>query len=43
LERLRVQEIPASVPDMDVLIGRDVLSQCLLIADGPAGQFTLAD
>jgi hypothetical protein len=36
-----VMELPAHLPDADVLIGLDVLLTCKLMLDGPARQFTL--
>jgi len=41
-ENLIVMELPSPLPNIEVLIGRDVLSQCLLIDDEPGGRFTLA-
>jgi hypothetical protein len=38
---LLVMELPTGLPDIDVLIGLDVLLECKLILDGPARQFTL--
>ena len=37
---LLVMELPSGTP-VDVLIGMDVLLQCRLTVDGPAGTFTL--
>ncbi len=42
LPTLVVTEIPHRLPNIEVLVGRDVLKQCLFIADGPAQTFTLA-
>src|SRR5262245_34146259 len=39
---LYVTELAVTLPDCEVLLGQDVLKQCLLIADGPGQQFTLA-
>jgi len=36
-----VMELPVVLPDVDVLIGLDVLLSCRLLLDGPARQFTL--
>ncbi len=36
-----VTELPAVLPDADVLIGLDVLLECKLFRDGPAREFTL--
>lgn len=38
---LLVMELPASVPDVDVLIGLDIILAGRLEIDGPARQFTL--
>lgn len=38
---LLVSELTAEVPDVDVLIGMDVLLGCKLLLDGPARQFAL--
>jgi predicted aspartyl protease len=38
---LVVMELPTSLPDVEVLIGLDVLLTGRLEIDGPAGQFTL--
>jgi hypothetical protein len=44
LPRLRVMEMASALPgDIEVLIGLDVLAQCLTILDGPQRNFTLAD
>jgi Aspartyl protease len=40
--QLVVAELPQPLPGIDVLIGMDLLSDCLLIVDGPGRQFTLA-
>ena len=36
-------EMPQPIPDIEVLIGMDVLNDCLLIFDGPKKEFTLAE
>jgi hypothetical protein len=36
-----VTELAALLPDVDVLIGLDMLLTCKLLVDGPARQFTL--
>jgi hypothetical protein len=41
-ETLHVTELAVPLPDCEVLLGQDVLAQCLLISDGPGKQFTLA-
>lgn len=38
---LPVMELPTVLPDTDVLIGLDVLLNCKLVLDGPAGEFSL--
>jgi hypothetical protein len=38
---LIVMELPLLVPDVDVLVGLDVLLKCKLLVDGPARSFTL--
>jgi hypothetical protein len=43
LDQLVVMELPPGVPSPEALLGRDVLRQLLLICDGPADLFTLAD
>jgi hypothetical protein len=43
LPQLRVMEMIQQIPDVEVLIGLDVLQQCLLVLDGPHGHFALAD
>ena len=43
LEQLHVMEMVQQIPDFEVLIGKDVLLQCLLIIDGPRGEFTIAE
>jgi hypothetical protein len=43
LEQLVVMEWGLVDPDIEALIGKDVLSQCLLIIDGPRKEFTLSD
>jgi hypothetical protein len=39
---LQVMELTTILPGVDVLIGRDVLDECLLVSDGPGKQFILA-
>jgi hypothetical protein len=39
---LLVTELAVVLPNVDVLIGLDVLRECLLIFDGPGDRFTLA-
>jgi hypothetical protein len=39
---LTITELAESVPDVDLLLGRDILDECLFIYDGPGGQFLLA-
>jgi hypothetical protein len=36
-----VTEFLHAPPQIDVLIGLDVLNQCLVVIDGPGGRFTL--
>jgi len=43
LEQLHVMELVQQLPDIEMLIGKDVLLQCLLIIDGPRGEFTIAE
>jgi hypothetical protein len=38
---LVVSELVVQLPNVDVLIGRDVLDECLFIHNGPAQQFIL--
>jgi hypothetical protein len=38
---LKVMEMPAPIPGVEVLIGMDLLLNCRLIVDGPARQFSL--
>ena len=38
---LLAMELPQPIPDVDVIVGLDVLLQCQLFIDGPARQFTL--
>jgi Aspartyl protease len=38
---LLVSELAVTLPDADVLIGMDVLRECQLLLDGPAGRYTL--
>jgi len=40
-DQLTVMELPHNLPDIDVLIGLDILWKCRLLFDGPARQFTL--
>jgi hypothetical protein len=39
---LIVAELTQALPNIDALIGRDILNDCLFILDGPGQQFTLA-
>ena len=39
---LTVMELPYRLPNIDVLIGMDVLAECRLLVDGPAQQFSLS-
>jgi hypothetical protein len=39
---LLVTELATPLPNIDVLIGLDILSECLVVLDGPGRQFTLA-
>jgi hypothetical protein len=41
-DHLTVMELAHPLPNLDALVGRDVLAECLLIIDGPGKQFTLA-
>jgi hypothetical protein len=41
LPDLLVSELTATLPNIDALIGMDVLRQCLLVLDGPGQQFIL--
>jgi hypothetical protein len=43
LEQLHVMELVQPIPNIEVLMGKDVLLGCLLIIDGPRGEFTIAD
>jgi hypothetical protein len=43
LEQLRVMELVHSTPGIDVLVGRDVMHELLMISDGPRDEFTLGD
>ncbi len=36
-----VTELPAPLPDADVLVGLDLLLDCKLVLDGPGRWFTL--
>jgi hypothetical protein len=38
---LLVTELATTLPDVDLLVGLDVLLQCKLVLDGPGRQFTL--
>ncbi len=38
-ERLLVMEWPQPLPGLDVLIGLDVLAECVLLFDGPRREF----
>jgi hypothetical protein len=38
---LLVMELPASIPGIDVLVGRDVLNLCKTIIDGPGNGFSI--
>jgi hypothetical protein len=38
---LHVMELPVPLPDIELLLGLDVLMGCKLLVDGPARQFTL--
>ncbi len=40
--QLLVMELTAVIPDVDLLLGRDVLDECLFFYDGPGKQFILA-
>jgi hypothetical protein len=37
-----VECLPLASPDIQVLLGRDVLAHCLFVYDGTAGRFSLA-
>jgi hypothetical protein len=39
---LAVAELRHTAPGLDVLIGMNLLADCLLIVDGPGGRFTLS-
>ena len=39
-DQLTVMELPHNLPNVDVLIGLDILWKCRLLFDGPARQFT---
>jgi hypothetical protein len=41
LPELLASELAAALPNIDALIGMDVLRQCLLVLDGPGQQFLL--
>jgi hypothetical protein len=41
-DQLIVMELTQALPNIDALIGRDILNDCLFILDGPGKQFTLA-
>ncbi len=38
---LTVMELANPIPDVEVLIGLDILLDCRLLLDGPGRQFTL--
>lgn len=38
---LRVTEFLHAPPQIDILIGLDILNDCLVVIDGPGGRFTL--
>lgn len=38
----KVTALPQPIPGIDVLLGLDLLRQCLLIVDGPGKKFTLS-
>jgi hypothetical protein len=40
--QLRVMELITVLPDVDLILGRDVLDECLFIYDGPGQHFLLA-
>ena len=42
LGRCAVRDLPAGSRGVDGLLGRDVLATALLVADGPAGTWTMA-
>src|SRR5262249_17539676 len=39
---LLVMELMNPLPDVEVLVGMDVLAECITLIDGPARQFTLS-
>jgi hypothetical protein len=41
-DQLIAMELTQALPNIDALIGRDILNDCLFILDGPGKQFTLA-
>ena len=41
LPDLLVSELTVALPNIDALLGMDVLRQCLLVLDGPGQQFIL--
>jgi hypothetical protein len=41
-DQLVVMESPRGIPSVDVIVGLDVLRECLLIFDGPGQRFILA-
>jgi hypothetical protein len=43
VDQLYVMELTQPIPDVEMLLGKDVLLKCLLIIDGPAVTFTLCD
>jgi hypothetical protein len=42
ISAIPVLEVDLSAQNIDALIGRDVLSRCLLVCDGAAGTFSIA-
>ena len=42
-DQLRIMEWVVPAPNIEVLIGLDILRECLLIIDGKRGVFTLGD
>jgi hypothetical protein len=42
-DHLEVMELVQAPPNIDVLVGRDVLAQALMVYDGRRGECTLAD
>lgn len=43
LDQLIVMALPTPLPNIDALVGLDVLDHLLLIFDGPRGEFTVSD